>query len=100
MNRRQLFLSTAKAALATALGSVFPFRGARAQAAASPPGVAPPSNVEITGTPGSPNATTTIDGRVLPPPPQKFGGDIELNASQSKPYWPMRIVPPKGAPNI
>ena len=23
-----------------------------------------------TGTPGSPNATTTIDGRYLPPPPQ------------------------------
>jgi len=55
---------------------------------------------EITGTPGTSNATTTIDGHVLPPPPQKFGGDIELNAAQSKPYWPMRVVPPKGAPNI
>ena len=22
------------------------------------------------------------------------------NAAQSKPYWPMRVVPPKGAPNI
>ena len=55
---------------------------------------------EITGTPGPSNATTTIDGHVLPPPPQKFGGDIELNAAQSKPYWPMRVVPPKGAPNI
>ena len=37
---------------------------------------------------------------MLPPPPQKFGGEIELNAAQSKPYWPMRVVPPKGAPNI
>ena len=55
---------------------------------------------EITGTPGASNATTTIDGHVLPPPPPKFGGDIELNAAQSKPYWPMRVVPPKGAPNI
>ncbi len=55
---------------------------------------------EIHGTPGAPNATTTIDGHVLPPPPQKFGGEIELNADQSKPYWPMRVVPPKGAPNI
>ena len=55
---------------------------------------------EITGTPGAPDATTTIDGHVLPPPPQKFGGEIELNAAQSKPYWPARVVPPKGAPNI
>ena len=37
---------------------------------------------EITGTPGASNATTTIDGHVLPPPPPKFGGDIELNAAQ------------------
>ncbi len=55
---------------------------------------------QINGTPGAPNATTTIDGHVLPPPPQKFGGQIELNAAQSKPYWPMRVVPPKGAPNV
>jgi arylsulfatase A-like enzyme len=55
---------------------------------------------EIVGTPGAPNATTTIDGHVLPPPPQRFGGEIDLNAAQSKPYWPMRVVPPKGAPNI
>jgi arylsulfatase A-like enzyme len=55
---------------------------------------------EITGTPGSPEATTTIDGRYLPPPPQPFKGQIELNAAQSKPAWPMRVVPPKGAPNI
>jgi arylsulfatase len=25
---------------------------------------------------------------------------INLNAKQSKPWWPPRIVPPKGAPNI
>jgi len=43
-----------------------------------------------TGTPGSPSATTTIDGRQLPPPPPKFGGQIERNAAQSKPYWPAR----------
>ena len=52
------------------------------------------------GVPGSPNATTTIDGRYLPPPPQKFQGEINLNAAQSKPAWPARVVPPKGAPNI
>src|SRR6201981_2122099 len=55
---------------------------------------------QITGTPGSPGATTTIDGKYLPPPPPKFGGDINLQASQSKPYWPARVVPPKGAPNV
>ena len=26
---------------------------------------------QITGTPGSPSATTTIDGKYLPPPPSK-----------------------------
>ena len=60
----------------------------------------PAAAQQITGTPGAPNSTTTIDGHVLPPPPQKFGGEIQLNAAQSKPYWPMRVVPPKGAPNI
>jgi arylsulfatase A-like enzyme len=55
---------------------------------------------QITGTPGSPDATTTVDGLYLPPPPQAFGGDIRLNAVQSKPYWPARVVPPPGAPNV
>ena len=55
---------------------------------------------EATGTPGSPSATTTIDGAQLPPPQQKFGGKIERNAAKSKPYWPARVVPPNGAPNI
>jgi arylsulfatase len=50
--------------------------------------------------PGSPAATTTIDGAQLPPPPQKFGGKIERTTAGSKPYWPARIVPPKGAPNV
>ncbi|HEY2618565.1 MAG TPA: arylsulfatase [Acetobacteraceae bacterium] len=55
---------------------------------------------QVTGTPGSPDATTTIDGRYLPPPPQPFTGQIELDAAQSRSAWPMRVVPPKGAPNI
>jgi arylsulfatase A-like enzyme len=55
---------------------------------------------QITGTPGSPSATTTIDGKYLPPPPPKFGGEINLQASQSKPYWSPQVVPPQGAPNI
>jgi arylsulfatase A-like enzyme len=54
----------------------------------------------IYGTPGTPGATTTIDGSQLPPPPQTFSGTIERNAAQSTPYWPARVVPPKGAPNV
>ena len=55
---------------------------------------------QITGTPGAPGATTTIDGRYLPNPPQVFRGQISPNAVQSKPYWPQIVVPPKGAPNV
>ena len=62
---------------------------------ASVPGLA-----QTTGAPGSPSATTTIDGNYLPPPPPKFGGVIGLDAAQSKPYWPPAVVPPKGAPNV
>ena len=52
------------------------------------------------GPPGSPSATVAIPGDQLPAPPQKFGGVIKDTAPQSKPYWPARIVPPKGAPNV
>src|SRR5512137_1127383 len=55
---------------------------------------------QITGVPGSPSATTTIDGKQLPPPPQKFKGVIKETTNKSKPYWPARVVPPKGAPNV
>ena len=55
---------------------------------------------QITGEPGSPSATTTIKGDQLPAPPFKFDGKIERNAAQSKAYWPPRIEPPKGAPNV
>jgi len=50
--------------------------------------------------PGSPAAATSIDGAQLPPLPQKFGGVIKRNAAESKPYWPARVEPRKGAPNI
>src|SRR5262245_36021170 len=49
---------------------------------------------------GSPGATKTISGQQLPPRPAPFGGKIERNAAQSTPYWPARVVPPKGAPNV
>jgi arylsulfatase A-like enzyme len=56
--------------------------------------------VEVTGTPGSPSATTTISGQQLPAPDPKFGGVIKSDALQSKAWWAPRIVPPKEAPNI
>ncbi len=55
---------------------------------------------QITGVPGSPSATMTISGKQLPPPDPKFGGVIRPNAARSKPWWPPRVVPPKGAPNV
>ncbi len=50
--------------------------------------------------PGSPAATTTIDGKQLPAPDPKFGGVIKPDALQSKPWWAPRIVPPQDAPNV
>ncbi len=55
---------------------------------------------QINGVPGSPSATTTTDGKYLPPPQPPFGGVINMDAKNSKPYWPPTVVPPKGAPNI
>jgi len=63
-------------------------------------GAAPAAAQEIHGVPGSPSATMTIDGAQLPAPPQTFGGKIERTTKGSKPYWPARIAPPKGAPNV
>jgi arylsulfatase A-like enzyme len=55
---------------------------------------------QINGEPGSPSATMTLDGKQLPAPDLPFGGKIDRNALQSKSWWPPRVVPPKGAPNI
>jgi len=68
--------------------------GSEAQAAA------PAHLVPIAAQLGSPSATTSIPGNQLPPPDPKFGGAINLKASDSKPWWPPRVVPPKGAPNV
>ena len=53
---------------------------------------------QITGTPGSPSATTTIDGKQLPPPPPKFGGVIKEDVKNSKPWWPPRWCHPRARP--
>ena len=58
------------------------------------------AQLQTTGTPGSPSATTTIPGNQLPVPAPKFGGLIKERATQSTPWWPPRVVPPNGAPNV
>ena len=55
---------------------------------------------QVNGTPGSPSATITIDGKQLPPPPPKFGGVIKELATESRTWWPPNVVPRKGAPNV
>src|SRR5258706_1853608 len=55
---------------------------------------------QVTGELGAPSATTTVSPAQLPPPNAKFGGLINEKASESKPWWAPRIVPPKGAPNV
>jgi hypothetical protein len=52
------------------------------------------AQVQTTGVPGSPSATTTLDGRHLPNPPAPFGGAINLDATTSTPFcWPPTVVP-------
>ena len=55
---------------------------------------------QVTGTLGSPSATTTISGNQLPLPDPKFGGVIKQKASESTSWWAPRVVPPKKAPNV
>jgi arylsulfatase len=95
MNRRQLFLSSAKAALATAFGGSWLFGRAGAQAPVS----SPPATVTAGGG-GSPFGTRSVPGYALPAPELPFQGVANLNAAQSTPWWPRQIVPPKGAPNV
>jgi len=61
---------------------------------------APATAQQVTGTLGSPGATTTISNKQLPPPDPQFGGVIKDNALQSKAWWGPRVVPPAGAPNV
>jgi hypothetical protein len=92
MNRRQLFLSTAKAALATAFGGSW--LSGKVAAQTHDAGPVPPA-AHIKGVPGSPSSTRTIPGDVLPPTDLPFGGTINLTAPQSTPWWrcSMRYAP-------
>ena len=58
------------------------------------------NSAHTNGTPGSPSATRTIEGIHLPPSDPKFGGVINMDSKDSKPYWRPTVVPPKGAPNV
>lgn len=100
MNRRDLFLSSAKAALLTAVGSNWLLNSAKAGTAAPAPGMPPSQPANAGNAIGSPDGTRTIPGDVLPPHDLPFGGSIGLNAAESKSWWQPRIVPPDGAPNI
>jgi arylsulfatase A-like enzyme len=58
---------------------------------------------ETKAPPGSPAATQSPKSKYLPFPKYpdvKFGGNIGVNADDSKPYWTPKVVPPKGAPNV
>jgi hypothetical protein len=84
MNRRQLFLSTTKAALLSAFGGTWLSGKASAQ------GGGAVSEGVIHGTLGSPDATISLDGRVLPPAPPAFGGVMKESYKESTPWWPPR----------
>ena len=58
--------------------------------------VAPVVAQQVTGELGSPSAKVTIKGDRLPAPPLPFGGGIKESATESKPWWPPRVEPPKG----
>jgi len=88
MNRRQLFVSTAKAALASAFGGSWLLRGTKAVAQ------------QIRGTPGAANAVEFPDSRFLPISRPPFTGVIMPNAIDSTPAWPPTVAPPEGAPNV
>ncbi len=95
MDRRKLFVSTAKAAPA----AIAPATVAPATVVPGAPAAAATEGT-VYGTLGSPSATIAISGRVLPPPPFSFAGTIDENTTKSTPWWPPTVVPPPGAPNV
>ena len=50
--------------------------------------------------PGSPAYGEPVTSKALPPPVPQFGGEIKQTAADSTPWWPPRIIPPEGAPNV
>ncbi|QDV69272.1 Arylsulfatase [Rosistilla carotiformis] len=58
------------------------------------------AQLQTTGTPGSADATTTISGKQLPAPQPPGKGKTGPTVADSKTWWPPRVVPKKGAPNV
>ena len=58
------------------------------------------AQVQTTGTPGSPSATTTIDGKYVPPPPRTVRRRHQPRRHELDTLLAAAVVPPKGAPNI
>ena len=84
MNRRQIFLSTAKAALASGIGGSLGIEATSAEAqAAKPPVNAGPPNVSV-----------------LPYPDPEFKAIIGRTTNDSTPDFPQPVASPKGAPNV
>jgi arylsulfatase A-like enzyme len=55
---------------------------------------------QISGDPSVAAATEVISGKQIPAPPLPFGGVLNESVKDSKIWWPPRVVPPKGAPNV
>ncbi len=50
--------------------------------------------------PGAPAFAESLRSEALPPPPPEFAGVIKNTVKESKPWWPSKVVPPAGAPNV
>jgi hypothetical protein len=87
MNRRQLFFSSARAALTTIFGASWIARAEKAQAADQP-------------APSSAANTTAPDTSSLPLSDPPFKGKISETFDGSFEDWPTPIAPPTGAPNV
>lgn len=92
MSLKQTLAQRIRGGFAAAVAGASLLTGAAALAQQAAPPAAPPL--------GSPAASRTIDGLQLPAPGIPFGGVIDKNALQSTPFWPPRIAPPEGAPNV
>jgi arylsulfatase len=75
-------------------------RERNSQSDAGPKGVAEPQGSAVNAPVGAPGATASVAGPNLPALPPKFGGTVKQSTGQSKPWWPPKGSPPKGAPNV
>jgi arylsulfatase len=90
------FFSVAQQRIFSVLALAIIATGAWIIAAEQTPAPASPPAAPI----GSAAGTAPISGSQLPSPDPKFGGVIRDTALQSKAWWPPRVVPPAGAPNV